>query len=370
MASGTLRTPAFPPYYGDPLIPSAPLQAALDRAIAAGPGSSWRVGLAIAALEQAGAHPVAHVRGDREYFGASVLKVAALYALCELRTTLRAIAQELGTTTSRTELLARAASHCNPQILAALAQHPALRGISHDVALPQYATAFRVADAGGGRVSVEFADAFAPEAGAPTHEPVGHIEQMIVVSDNTSAARCIHACGYGYLNGALAAAGLLEPGAKPLGIWLAGDYLDSGALPKYPMCRIPSDNDDDVAQASTALHLARLMALLFDGALFAGQADTRDLMMRVLAKAAAYPEVYLDRASGMDDLDVTHNKLGVAALKPKNGGHDVESEVSLVQHKPSGRRFAVAWLNYDVNLAGWEPIGHVVRDTIAAYLQR
>jgi hypothetical protein len=94
------------------------------------------------------------------------------------------------------------------------------------------------------------------------------------------------------------------------------------------------------------------------------------VMQRVLAKAAAYPEIYINRASDMSDLTVTHNKLGVAPLKPKNGGHDVESEVSILKHVPTGRRFALTWLNYDVSAEGsWDPIGHVVRDTIVEYLK-
>jgi hypothetical protein len=112
------------------------------------------------------------------------------------------------------------------------------------------------------------------------------------------------------------------------------------------------------------------MALLDDGTLFNKEADAQGVMQRVLAKAAAYPEVYINRASGMSDLTVTHNKLGVERLKPKNSGHKVESEVSILKYQPTGRRFALTWLNYDVGSAGsWDPIGHVVRDTIVEYLK-
>jgi hypothetical protein len=60
-----------------------------------------------------------------------------------------------------------------------------------------------------------------------------------------------------------------------------------------------------------------MLALLEDGKLFENNADAKDVMQRVLAKAAAYPEVYIARASDMGDLAVTHNKLGMAPLKPK-----------------------------------------------------
>jgi hypothetical protein len=366
-----LKTRAFPAAYPNPLVADAKLQVALDKAIAAGPGSGWRVGIAIASLEQAGAHPVAHFQGDREYFGASMIKVAALYGLCELRTTLRAIAKELGTHTSKAELLRDAEKHLNPQILANLKNLPALKGVSNNVALPQYRAAFKVDDAAGGTFTVNFANPFAPETGAPTHDPVGYLEDMIVVSNNTSAARCVHACGYGYLNGALASGGLLAPGPKNLGIWLAGDYLDSNAIPKYPYFRIDSDNDNAVAQASTALHMARLLALLDDGVLFGTDAEAKAVMLRVLAKTAAYPKVYLNRASDMGDFAVTHNKLGIAPLKPKNGGHNVESECSIIRHNPTGRRFVVVWLNYHFEATNsFDSIGHVVRDAIKDYLKR
>jgi hypothetical protein len=113
-----------------------------------------------------------------------------------------------------------------------------------------------------------------------------------------------------------------------------------------------------------------MLALLDDGTLFGKNADAKDLMQRVLAKAAAYPEVYIDRASDMGDLAVTHNKLGVAPLKPRNGGYSVESEFSIIKHNPTGRRFAVVWLNYHFEASNsFDSIGHVVRDTIKEYLK-
>jgi len=364
-----LKTPPFPAAYPDCLVPNDKLQKALNKAIQMGPGPDWRVGLAIVSLEKPGAQPVGHFRGDREFFGASMIKVAALYGLFELRNTLRDIAKELGSNTSISELLADAANYLNPKIMANLSHLPALKGIGKKVAVPQFAEAFKpVALSPNLGFTVEFASAFAPEIAGPTKEPVGHIEKMIVVSNNTSAARCTHACGYGYLNGAIASAGFFEPG-KGLGLWLAGDYLDTQEIAKYPYYRINSDNDGMVAQASSPLHLARLLTLLHDGVLFGKNAGANAEMLKVLAKAAVYPEVYIDRGSGVD-FTVTHNKLGVADLKKENGGYDVESECSIVTHNASGRDFVVVWLNFIANDAeGFDPIAHVVRDTLNEYLK-
>ena len=356
-----LNTPPFPSAYPNPLVPSDELQQALDSAIRRGPGTSWRAGLAIVSLEPTGARPVAHFRGDREFFGASMVKVAALYGMFELRNTLRAIAKELGPDTSTSELLVDAANHLNPKIMANLPSLPALDGITKKVAVPRFAEAFRpVALSPKPGFTVEFTNAFAPEAGAPTREPRGHIEKMIVVSDNESAARCIHACGYGYLNGAVSSAGFYEP-AKELGLWLGGDYAGSSEGSYW----IHSDSRGLVAQASSALHAARLLTLLHDGVLFGGSPTANAEMLRVLAKAAAYPD-QVHITHGSVDFTVTHNKLGYATL----GGQLINSECSILQHHASGRKFVVVWLNYVKSGAhGFDAIAHVVRDTINAYLQ-
>lgn len=239
-----LTTAPFPPAYANPLVPNAKLQAALTKAIEQGPGLDWRVGIALAAMEQTGAHPVAHFKGDREFFGASMIKIAALYALFELRATLRAIAAELGTSTSRSTLLTEAKRYLDPFILSNVDRLPALKGIKATPALavPEYDRTFKVE--GTGPFTVDFTTEFAmsPAPAAPRAKPTGHIEKMITVSDNGSAGRCTRACGYGYLNGALASAGFFEP-STGLGLWLGGDYSGEG-----PAFTVQSDNDQLVAR--------------------------------------------------------------------------------------------------------------------------
>ena len=173
---------------------------------------------------------------------------------------------------------------------------------------------------------------------------------------NASAAECVHGCGYGYINGALASAGLFDPSTNN-GIWLAGDYTG-----EYPFFRIRSVNDDGSAQAATALALVRLFTLIVDGRLVSEMPSQQ--MSSLLGKAVAAHEVFIDRASDLD-FAVTLTKVGLGPLKT---GASVWSETSLITHQ-SGRKFVVAWQNFTAtNQDGFDPIGHVVRDTIDAYL--
>src|SRR5262249_27231661 len=159
--------------------------------------------------------------------------------------------------------------------------------------------------------------------------------KMITVSDNSSAAQCVHGSGYGYLNGALVSAGFFNPAINN-GVWLAGDYTSS-----YPYFRIQSVNDGLVAQATTVLHLARLYTLMYDGTLVGGISIGE--MLDLLAKAVAVPEVFINRASGLN-FTVTHTKVGLGPLKPANGGINVYSEGSILKHN-SDREFVAVWQN-------------------------
>jgi hypothetical protein len=216
-------------------------------------------------------------------------------------------------------------------------------------------------DAPGNTFTVEFSDRFAPGtyAPAPLHPPKGRIEEMIVKSNNTSAALCIHACGYGYLNGLLAAAGFFEAGAgrRGVGLWLAGDFMAKEDARKYAAYAIESTGGT-FAQGSTALHLARLLTLLDEGTLFGKDAAARTGMLDVLAKAAAYPEVWMTNYAALKQalhFEVTHNKLGIAQSR--------YSECSLYRHD-SGKRFAVVWLNL---VWGQDPTDEL--DTLATALR-
>jgi len=369
-----LTTAAFPGRPPD-LQPNPKLQAALGKAIDAGPGKSWRVALAIADID--GATHVAHVKGDVEMFGASMIKVAALHGVLELRRTVRAIAAELGTNTSQAELLKDAAQHLNPLILKKVDDLPALKPIKQDPsilyqALPLYAKLFKVDGPVGGPFNVDFTPDFAMGPSAPGWgvTPTGKIEKMITLSKNESTADCIHACGYGYLNGALAAAGLFEP-KTGTGLWLARDYVDT-----YKKFLIDSKNDQLVGQAGTALHTMRLLTLAAQTKLFGGDTGANRDMLTFLEKGAQYAaeSVWIDKGKVTDgggnpvttNFKITHNKIGFANLKDNNDkGARVNSECSILVHTKSKKRFALAWLNWL-----WTDISEItklVHDTLEEY---
>lgn len=348
----TLTTSPFPGVYASPLVPNKKLQDALDAAIAAGPGTGWRTPVAVVSLNPDGTRPVAQFKGNEVHFSASLLKVAAMYSAFELRNTLRDIAVELGSTVSKAEVLKIAAAYLNPKIMAKVATIPALKGVAKNHAVPQYTNAFDVIPvtipALGTSFTVEFTSKFSQ-----------HLEKMISISDNSSAAQCVHGSGYGYLIGALASGGFFDP-ATNVGIWLAGDYTGT-----YPYFRINSVNDGPVAQATTVIHMARMYVLINDGLLVGGISSGE--MMDLLAKAAAVPEIFIDRASGLN-FTVTHTKVGLGPLKPVNGGINVCSEGSILV-RTGGRKFVAVWQNFVVGTDGFDPIGHVVRDTIDKFLQ-
>jgi hypothetical protein len=359
----SLTTPAFPNSYSDPFTTEQKLSDALKNAIAAGPGQGWRVPVAIVALNPDGKRPMAHFKGNEVHYGASMIKVAALYSAFELKRTVAAVAKELGTAATKADLLEQVSDYLDPKIMEKVATISALKGIAQKHALPQYSKVFEVvpatADPG---FTVKFSKAFND-----------HLDLMIKLSRNNHAAESIHGSGYGYLNGALSSAGFFAPGNNN-GIWLAGDYAEKKYVRKYPYYRIDSVNDAAVAQATTVVAFARLYTLMFDRKLV--DAAASGTMLEFLERAVDEREVWINRVTERDDaghewpvfglapaeFTVTHNKLGVGPLK---AGPDVYSEASIMSHA-KGRRFVVVWQNYlDTT---WKAIANVVRTTIFTYL--
>lgn len=352
MPTKPTKTRPFPEPYPTSIVADAELQAALDAAIAAGPGKTWRVPLSIVSLDPDGRRPAAHWKGGEVHFSASLLKVAAMYSAFELRNTLQAIAQELGTGARKPDLLKVCAAYLDPRIMAKVDTISTLKGIRQIHALPRYADAFEAVAATSaqqGPISVRF-----------TAEFTKHLEKMIAVSDNRSAAQCVYGSGYGYLNVALAAAGFFDAKTKK-GIWLAGDYVRS-----YPYFRIPSENDGLVAQGATTQQLARMYTLLHDGKLVSAAASAE--MMELLAKAVAVPEVFIDRAANIN-FKVTHTKVGLGPLKKENGGESVYSEGSILEHT-SKRKFVVVWQNLVCGNEYFDPLARVVCKTLDTFLAR
>lgn len=341
----TLTTPPFPSRYAHGVVADATLQSSVDKVVAQLP-PEWRGGFALVAFGESGARRLGAFRGDQFYYAASQLKLAAMYAAFELRSTLRAIAAELGTATSQATLLREAARYLDPLIVARAAAIPALKDVRREHAVPQYASTFKVVKVDGGRFDVEFSDAFA-----------AHLRGMLVTGTNPDAGHCVHGSGYGYINGALESAGLFDPAAKR-GVWLAGDY-DQG----YPPHRIPCANDTPTAQGTTAIALAQMLTLLVDKKLVGG-ASSSD-MLDLMGAAAEGGHSFLGQAQNAG-VRVLHTKVGLGWTndQPDDPRHQVSSEASIIQH-PGGRQFVFVWVNHT---GSSEFLGEVIRCTLADYL--
>ncbi len=334
----------FPTPSVDVVALDSSLQQALDGALASHAG--FRGPCTLVALEADGSRPMAHVAGDEMHFSASLLKVAAMFAAYELRRAVREVAADLGSRTTKARFFSDVAATLDSRIVAAAAKIPAIARVTKANAVPSYRTVFVVTESDGA-LEVSFAPAFEE-----------HLSRMIAQSDNASAGTCVRGVGYGYLAGALVAAGFFDPRANK-GIWLAGDYVQQA-----PYFRIPSVNDGPVAQATTTNAMARLFVDLHDSTV--ADSESCDAMLALLASAVAVPEVFIGRASALD-FSVTHTKVGVGPLKAKNGGANVCAEGSIVRHDGTGRTFVVVWQNFVFGADGFDPVGHLVRDTLRAY---
>lgn len=350
-----LRTSPFPVAYGT-FSADPGLQAALDDAMRTEPAHYKAMTTAIVALNPDGTRPFAQHRGNELHYGASLLKVAAMYAGFELRATLGSIADELGGAVRQSDVLKTASAYLDPQIMAKVATIPAIAHISPGFALPRYASAFDVVSKSGAPgFEVNFSASY-----------VADLKEMIGPSHNLQASICVHRVGYGYLNGALGSAGFFDS-ATQKGLWLAGDYQES-PNGKYPAFRIPDCvNDGDTAQGATANQIARMMALLWDKQLVGPDASTKMLELMTGAPAG---ERYSELGASAN-FEISNVKIGYGPLSPTHGGYPVMSEASIVKHTASGRMFAVGWLNlpdrWESNRS--EPIAARLAKTFDAYVR-
>jgi hypothetical protein len=328
----TLRTSPFPaPYVTFSSSTDPKLQAALDFAISSEPAQWQPMTTSIVALNPDGTRPQAQFKGSEVHYGASLIKIAAMYTAFELRATVRSIADELGASVKQGDVLKQASAYLDPLIMAKAATISPLAKVLPGNALPRYFSTFDVV----------------PKSGVPgftvnfSANYQGSLAQMIGPSNNNHAAQCIHGVGYGYINGTLASAGFFDTGAMS-GIWLAGDYQEpAGSKGKYPYFRIPAVNDTDTAQGGSSSQLARWMALLADRLLVGRGASAEMLQLMTLPPAG---ERYSELGTS-PNFSILNVKIGFGPLKPTNGGQPVLSEASLIKHTASDRLFAVGWLN-------------------------
>jgi len=186
------------------------------------------------------------------------------------------------------------------------------------------------------------------------------LREMIVPSSNAHAGICVRGVGYGYLNGMMAAAGL-RPGGS--GVWLAGDYVG-----QWPPVRVPSANDGEVAQAGTALTMAKMMAMIVnDGILDKAACGA---MRGLLADAVHGIDVpYVTRSDVAAALRIpidrlTHTKLGYGPLK--KGGAVASETFRLQGLRNASKAYVVAYQNAgDAVLI--DDVCYVLRHAITAY---
>jgi hypothetical protein len=339
-----LTTPPFPSAYPSPLAPNGKMLTALTAAIAQTPSPpGWNAPICIAVLDPpAGPFPMAAVKGDDIKYGASMMKLAAVYTAFELRKTLRSIATELGTKASPTDLLQTAANYLKPSVMAFAAGSTGLKNIPETYALPQYNTTF-TCTAGSPAVNVDFSAAYKQ-----------HQSKMISISSNDDAGASIHGVGYGMINGILQNAGFFSA-ATQSGLWLAGDYQDN-PQGKYPYFRIPTANDGAVnhgpaAQSATVVQLVKLFALMWKRQLV-DSGSSQEMLARFTESVAA-GETFMTRASYFYapqvppfPWTVENTKLGIGPQGPGNGGPTVYSETCILKHAASGKEFVVAWQDF------------------------
>lgn len=187
------------------------------------------------------------------------------------------------------------------------------------------------------------------------------MRNMIVPSSNDGAGTCIRGVGYGYLNGLMAAAGLFKTSK---GVWLAGDFVG-----RWPYVRIESENDRGVAQAGTALGMAKMMAMIMNDGILGSTAC--GAMRILLADAVTGPDQpFLTRAMGDAQFQipiakVTHAKLGFGPLKK---GGNVCSEIFRLQGwRNAGKSYVVAFQNLNENQSPLADVSYMLMRTITTY---
>jgi hypothetical protein len=354
--------------YPDPLKASAHIlmQAALETAkeglLVTGTPNVDRLALMVVAMtgfEGSDDHPWAGIRVEEEHYSASLLKLAALYAAFDLRSSADQLAADNGLTTF-TQVEAALKSTFDPEIAAhtpsLISSSPLLRP-QDKTRKPDYKKVLQLATA------PDFVVDF-------TQAQLNAFEDMIVQQHNPGATATIHGLGYPYLNGKIADDGFFEGTS---GVWLAGDYAGGQ---QWPAARINSVNDGPSAQATTAVHLARMLTLVFDNRLVGPISSAA--MQEMMGRAGAWfhhggiiPPTLIWPRDGR--FRVTHSKVG---LGPLNNGKSAFSEGLVVRDTLRDLEFVVVWQNVQDTLGPggapfrrtFEPLATLIEETISAFV--
>ena len=321
--------------------------------------------VALTGFEGTDTHPWAGLRVDEEHYSASLLKLAAMYAAFDFRSSADQLATGSGLTTFP-EIEALMQATFDPDIVAhtpsLITNSPALRG-EDKTRKPAYRDVLQLG--AGPDFVVDF-----------TQKQLDAFEDMIVNQHNPGATTTIHGLGYPLLNGKLADDGFFD---GTTGVWLAGDYAGGAATPTtWPAARIDSVNDGPVAQATTATHLARVLTLLFDNRLVGPLSSAA--MQELMHRAGAWFHHDGTIPAGMiwprdGRFLATHSKVGLGPLK---NGKSAFSEGLLVRDTQTDRDFVVVWQNVQDSLGPapdfppfrrtFEPVATLVEAAIRAFV--
>lgn len=235
-----------------------------------------------------------------ERFAASLVKIAAMFAAFRLRENLRAAAREV-TAANGKELFAVITQDWKPVV------EQAIPAGAPD--FPKLDQIFLVFGGTGGWV-IHFTDSF-----------IQHMKLMIGKSNNRSAAHCINAIGFQYINGALEAEGLYEPGRG--GLWLGANY--GGRNWKIE----PSSRRTHMG--ATAKSVAHFLTLLEDSRLVSEAASHE--MRELMRMAGTWFGEGLLKARPPRQMTDHYGKVGVV---------DTLCDCAVIERSAAGRRIRYA----------------------------
>ncbi|MFD3556355.1 hypothetical protein ACFWWA_30275 [Streptomyces goshikiensis] len=303
-----------------------------------------------------GGYPCGGQFQQEENYAASLLKVAVMYAACELHrfVTTAALAPGTPSDVPPDQFFDALANEFNATILSEVPRISNQQGISTEDVVPAYEKIFAVHQ-----------DPLVPVKIVQFHPVFAqHLRTMLFdPSALDSAVFLIQALGYGYINGALARGGFFRD-PEPNGIWIAGDF---GTRPDV---RIPSVNDGDVAQATTTFDMANLYALMLEEIL-TGVGGFSPRMLEMLAFNANNgwfnnDPVIWDPARS--NVLTTHVKIGEGPLK---SGETVLSEGIVVHEGAHGSDFVVVYQDLrPATIPSLRVVAKLIEGTIDGFLAR
>lgn len=336
----------FPHPKPNVLIADAGLQHAFDAAVAEVGQAVRHTPIVIVALNETAPHGVAGQLGAEVHYSASLLKVIAMYTAFELR---KAASELLVAASPRpSDVFATLRASFDPII----EQNRVIQldGVNLDgFLLPRWEEIFQVDPS---TSNINFSKPF-----------FGNISMMIGRGSNAAAGSVVQGVGFGYLTKATADAGFFEPAkasqpATADGLWLCGDFGRG-----FPPQRIPCVNNTPVAEAASALQMARLFTLMASNTLVDGPSDSA--MIKLLSKGVARRHFFLNLETSVQFVTL-QARIGLGRL---NSGEMVASEAAIVRENTTGRRFIIVFQNkHFVNDASIRPLSAIVDATIASYL--